>query len=118
MNRPCGLPNCQGGPATCAVSTGAKDCGAGSTGGLDTSQISSTAASTADKAQGQRGRLRECRRKACNWIGTEGRWGAMARSCGYCGRSRAGDSIPRAWSILSATLKAASNSLTPYCRIS
>ena len=117
MNRPCALPICQGGPATCAVLTGAGANDAGSLGARDTSQISSSAINPAAKNQGQR--LRERRwRSAWTGIGMEGCFGFTAVSGGYCGRPKAGDSMPRAWSIFSATLKAASSSLMPCCCMS
>lgn len=86
---------------------------------LDTSQISSSATSTAANTQGQLS-LQRRRRNACTCIGMDGRFCSMAFSgvLQIQGRSRVGDSMPRARSIFSATLKAASSSLTPCCCMS
>lgn len=117
VKRPSGLPNCQGGPATCAVLTATGDCVVESPDHLDESQISNSATSAAAKPQSQQGRQRLWR-NARTCIGMEGRLGVMVLSGGYWGWSRVGDSMPRAWSIFSATLKAASNSLMPNCCMS
>src|SRR3546814_10580110 len=60
-----------GGPATCAVLTGAGDGAEDSPGVRDTSQISSSATSAAANTQGQRGRQR--RRRCSGFRSSSGR---------------------------------------------
>ena len=93
MKRPAGLPICQGGPATCVSLTGAAEVwGVDSPGERDTSQISSSATSTAPNAHGQRARQRR-RRNAWTCIGMDERFCSMAFSGArqIQGRARAGD---------------------------
>ncbi|SST08013.1 Uncharacterised protein [Acinetobacter baumannii] len=67
--------------------------------------------------QGSRGRRPARLRRAWDRLGKVVRFEDMTRS-GHFGRKSGGDAMPRAWSIFSATLKAASSSPMPYWRMS